>query len=240
MRAQLARSDLEPRGPLSLSLRPRQGARGRRRVRRVVRALPRRQHACGARSVTTTRSASATTSRAAAAFFTPAVLRAHAPASGAPARRSDLHRRPAARRLDADRADPVEPLAGRGHDGAARTYPRSRRRSVRSAAGADKLRYPQRAAGAAARTAARARRGVPGPHTHPAQERPAVLHRQAAEQLPARRLHPSDAAQRAHHRRAAPPPRLLFFGVQAALRPRPELHLRPGGARSLLPLLRAS
>ena len=33
--------------------------------------------------------------------------------------RSDLHRRPAARGLDADRADPVQPLAGRRHDGAA-------------------------------------------------------------------------------------------------------------------------
>ena len=34
-------------------------------------------------------------------------------------RRPDLHRRPAALRLDAARADPREPLPGRGHDGVA-------------------------------------------------------------------------------------------------------------------------
>ena len=156
---------------------------------------------------------------------------------GAPARRSDLHRRPAARGLDADRADPGEPLAGRGHDGAAG---HARARAARSAlrARADKPSYPQalqslthaqlRELGEEYLARTRIQRKT----------RPPVLHRQDAEQLPARRPHPSDAAQRADHRRAPPSARLLFLGVQAALRARPELHLRPGGARPLLPRLR--
>ena len=130
-------------------------------------------------------------------------------------RRSDLHRRPAARRLDADRADPGEPLAGRGHHGAARTYPRSRTRSVRS----------RRASRQAPLPAARCRSCRPHELRELGEEYlartriqrktgRAVLHRQDAEQLPARRLHPSDAAQRADHRRAPPPARLLLLGFK--------------------------
>ena len=52
----------------------------------------------------------------------------------------------------------------------------------------------------------------------PPQDRPALLHRQAAEQLPARRPHPPDPAEREDHRRAAPPAGLLLLGLQAALR----------------------
>ena len=65
-----------------------------------------------------------------------------------------------------------------------------------------------------------------------------VLHRQDAQQLPARRAHPSDAAERQDHRCAPPSARLLLLGLQAAFRARPEFHLRPRGHRPLLPRLR--
>ena len=52
------------------------------------------------------------------ALFTPRVLR-RARRRGLRRARPDLHRRPAALGLDADRADPVQPLRGRRHDGAA-------------------------------------------------------------------------------------------------------------------------
>ena len=51
--------------------------------------------------------------------------------------------------------------------------------------------YPEALARMDARRAARARRAVPRAHAHPAQARPAVLHRQDAEQLPARRPDPA-------------------------------------------------
>ena len=66
----------------------------------------------------------------------------------------------------------------------------------------------------------------------------AVLHRQDAEQLGARRPDPADPAERADHRRAPPSAELLLLRLQAALRPRPGLHLRPRGPRPLLPRLR--
>ena len=74
-------------------------------------------------------------------------------------------------------------------------------------------------------------------HAHPAQDRRAVLHRQDAEQLPAHRPDPADPAERQDHRRAPASAGLLLLRLQAAFRPRPELHLRPGRHR---PLLRAT
>ena len=56
---------------------------------------------------------------------------------------------------------------------------------------------------------------------------PPVLHRQDAEQLPARRHDPADPAAGEDHRRAPPPARLLLLELQAALRARPELQLQP-------------
>ena len=72
--------------------------------------------------------------------------------------RSDLHRRPAARRIDADRADPGQPLAGRRHHGAARHHAASRatlsgkRRPTRSSALPARS-WPSCGAGRAARSA---------------------------------------------------------------------------------------
>ena len=51
-------------------------------------------------------------------------------------------------------------------------------------------------------------------------------------------LHPPDAAEREDHRCAPASARLLLLGIQAALRARPELHLRPRRDRPLLPRLR--
>ena len=48
------------------------------------------------------------------------------------------------------------------------------------------------------------------------------------------RADPPDPAEREDHRRAAPPARLLLFQLQAALRPRPGLQLRPRRHRPLL------
>src|SRR2546430_69672 len=141
-----------------------------------------------------------------------------------------------ARRRDAARADPLESLTGRRHHGVAR---RTGTRAWHRDAG--ERRRPPLPAGArdtVPRAAARARRRISGAYAHPAQDRAAVLHRQAAQQLPARRLHPPDAAECPHHRCASPPARLLLLGVQAALRARSELLLRSRGAGRLLPPLR--
>ena len=61
----------------------------------------------------------------------------------------------------------------------------------------------------------------------PAPHRPAVFHRQAAEQLDVRAVHPSGAAKREDHRRAPPSARLLLVELSPAFRARPGLHLRP-------------
>ena len=87
---------------------------------------------------------------------------------------------------------------------------------------------------------ARARRAVPRADPDPAQDGRAVLHRQDAEQLGARRPDPPDPAERQDHRCAPPSAELLLLGLQAALRPRPGLHLLPRGHRPLLPRLRRS
>ena len=113
--------------------------------------------------------------------------------------RSDLHRRPAARGLDADRADPVEPLRGRRHDGAAghhldhaRAAPRRRRRTSRrlSRALARSSRDELRALGEQYLERTRIQRKT----------RPAVLHRQDAEQL---RAHRPDPARSCRTRRSS-------------------------------------
>ena len=88
------------------------------------------------------------------------------------------------------------------------------------------------------RRAARARRAVSRAHAHPAQDRRAVLHRQDAEQLRAHRPDPADAAEREDHRRAPASAGLLLLRLQAALRARAELQLRPRRHRPLLPRLR--
>ena len=90
------------------------------------------------------------------------------------------------------------------------------------------------------RGTAAARRTLPGAHPHPPQDRPAVLHRQDAEQLPARRDDPAGAAERKDHRRAPASARLLLLELQAALRARPALQLRPRRPGPLLPGLRRS
>ena len=66
-------------------------------------------------------------------------------------------------------------------------------------------------------------------------DRQAALHRQAAEQLLARRLRAPDPAEREDHQCAAPSARQPPRQLQAALRQGPELHLRHERARALLP-----
>ena len=85
---------------------------------------------------------------------------------------------------------------------------------------------PRRARVDGCRRPARAGRTLPAPYPHPAQDGRAVLHRQDAEQLPAYRADPADAAQRQDHRRAPAPAGVLLLRLQAALRARAELHLR--------------
>ncbi len=72
----------------------------------------------------------------------------------------------------------------------------------------------------------RARRPLPR-GDRAAAPRPATLHRQAAEQLQPRRSDPRDPAARHRDRCAAPSDGLLLQHLQAALRRRPDLQLRP-------------
>ena len=98
--------------------------------------------------------------------------------------RSDLHRRPAALRLDPDRADPGQPSPGRGHDGAARHRLASRVSSAAQGARATGVAYPDVLGRSRRRTSStRCGEEYLDAHAHPAQARPAVLHRQDAEQL---------------------------------------------------------
>ena len=109
------------RGPLALRLRARQGARGRTGTTGFVRALRARQSRCARRACSTT-----PTTRRTCADQARCSRRSSSRARGSGPRRarSDLHRRPAALGLDAARADPVEPLRRRRHDGTA-GHPRS-------------------------------------------------------------------------------------------------------------------
>ena len=157
---------------------------------------------------------------------------------GLPMRPTDLHRRHAARRLDAARAD--SRLATR-RSKARWNWPTSRdlaqpARRRRQAARA----IPESSALAAdGRFRARsARRTCATPASTAAGT--AVLHRQDAEQFPARRPDSPDAAEREDHRRAARADGLLLQQLQAAVRARPAIHLQPRGHRPLLPRLRAA
>ena len=239
MRAQLERTDLAPGGPLPLPLRARQGARGRAASTPTSFAPLRRGQPAAQGSGAATTATTITEQRA------PLDARCSRPSSSPRARdwaatapRSDLRRRPAARRFDAGRADPVEPFGDRGHDGTAR-HRRHRQGAERPQRGARRVsKYPEVLADARRRRAARARRALPAADPHPAQDRRALLHRQDAEQLGARRADPPDAAEREDHRRAPPSAELLLLGLQAALRARPELQLFARGHRPLLRRLR--
>ena len=115
-----------------------------------------------------------------------------------------------------------------------RTSLRSRKRLGGRAASGRRPPIPECLAALDAAELRGARRGISRAHADPAQDRPAVLHRQDAEQLGACRPDPPDPAQREDHRRPPPSARLLLLQLQAAFRPRPGLHLRPRRARPLL------
>jgi hypothetical protein len=98
----------------------------------------------------------------------------------------DLHRRPAALRLDADRADPGQPQPGRGHPRAA-AHPGAGGAAGRRAAQGVEGAYPDILAALSPQEIATwARSTWRGPSG--AQAGPAALHRQAAEQLRPRGL----------------------------------------------------
>ena len=227
------------RGPPAPRLRAGQGAGGRGRLRRRLRRIRQGQRDPPRAAAPCRPTTSATRSSGPGACSRADFLAARR-GGGCAGARSDLHRRPAALRLDPGGADPGQPFAGRGHHGAARpadhraaARPRGRLARARRLSGSRSPRCPAanwRALG----EDYLARDARPPPH------RPAAVHRQAAEQLAARRPDPADPAERHHHRRAAPPARLLPLRLQAALRPRPGLQLRPRRHRPLLPRLRGA
>ena len=94
---------------------------------------------------------------------------------------------------------------------------------------------PGGAGGAAARGLPALRRTVHGRHPGLPPERPAVLHRQDAEQLPPHRSDQADAAEREDHRCAPRADGLLFRQSQAAVRQRPGVQLQHRRHRALLP-----
>ena len=151
-----------------------------------------------------------------AAVFTPELFEKFAGA-GPRVAGADLHRRPAALGLDADRADPREPQPGRGHGraadaGAPRLLDRPLPRGQEEVPGVGSR--PARPGPQGLRPAVpRGSRGLP-------LDRPAVLHGQDAEQLLARRAHPPDPAEREDHQRATASVRQLPRRLQAAVRPR--------------------
>ena len=99
-------------------LRARQGARGSRRVCRVLPVLRSRQRAQAGRMQLPSRSPRAD-GRQADRSLHPRVLRA-APGLGLPGSRAHLHRRAAPRGFDLARADPGLAQPGRGHHGTGR------------------------------------------------------------------------------------------------------------------------
>ena len=214
------------RRPLSFPVRAGQGARGRRRVRR-------------ARSSTTPR----------ATRLRRRLIRYDADENAAHVERS---KRLFTREFFAERAgwgcaapDPIfivglprsgstlieqilaQPFAGRRHAGAAGHRACSRAPSAARTTRSDGSAYPRALAKFSAEELRALGRTVPRADAHPAQDDRAVLHRQDAEQLRARGTHPPDPAEREDHRCAPPSARLLLLRLQAALRARPELHLRP-------------
>ena len=119
MEEQLERSDLTDSADDPFPLRARQGVRGRGRLRPRLALLRHRQPAAAAsmvfhdpvvvRDSATSRSSKSSTASSWSAMRARAIR----------VRRADLHRRPAALGLDADRADPREPQPGGRHAGAA-------------------------------------------------------------------------------------------------------------------------
>ncbi len=97
--------------------------------------------------------------------------------------------------------------------------------------------YPESLAGLSAAELEALGDGISRAHPNPAQDRPALVHRQAAQQLGPCRADPPDPAECEDRRRPPPPARLLLLQLQAAFRPRPGLQLRPRRARPLLPRL---
>ena len=164
-------------------------------------------------------------------------------ASSSPPPRLGRHRTPIRSSSSACRA--------RARRCSSRSSPRTRRsrarrncrtssRSSRKLRGRDpdlnNPRYPRILAELQRRGFRAARRAVPGRHAG-LPHRQALLHRQDAEQLPAPRADPPDAAERQDHRRAARADGLLLQQSQAAVRQGPGVHLQHRGHRALLPHL---
>jgi hypothetical protein len=113
------REDLERRRPPAPGLRPGQGPRGRRPLRRIVRHYARARRCGGPRSLRPGGDDPARGARQGGADRGAVRVAGRA---GLPRARPDLHPGPAARRLDPGRADPGQPLGGRRHHGAARRH----------------------------------------------------------------------------------------------------------------------
>ena len=140
-------------------------------------------------------------------------------------------------RLDAARADSRLALAGRRHDGAG-GYPAPGAGVAGARVDDDAPTLPGRARGPA-QHADFARLGEKYlADTRVYRTGKPRLHRQDAQQLPAPRPHPSDAAQCQDHRCAARAHGLLLQQLQAAVRLGAGVHLQPRGHRPLLPQLR--
>ncbi len=238
MRAQLARADLAARGPLPLPVRARQGARGRGRLRRVLRALRRGQPAAPRGASRTTPTRPRRTCARSKALFTREFFAARA-GYGLPRRRirssSSACRAPA--RRWSSRSSPATPRSRarwscRTSSRMARELGGRKRRSRRLAlpGGARDARAPSelRALGEHYLAQTRIQRKTGAPFF--------------IDKMPNNfahvGLHPPDPAEREDHRRAPPSDGLLLLRLQAAFRARPELHLQPRGHRPLLPRLR--
>ena len=236
MQAQLTRDDLTPEDRFHFHFALGKALEDARRVRGVVRALRSRQSSA-ARGRRLRRRVEHRAGAALEGAVHAGVLRC-ARRAGRERARSDLHRRLAALGLDAARTDPVESSAGRRHAGAAGHHRHRARAGRRGRRAARRRRIrtcsPTLDADALRALGERYLRA----DAHLAQDRCAVLHRQDAEQLRAHRADSSDPAAREDHRCAASSARLLLLGLQAALRARSALHLRPRRHRPLLPRLR--
>ena len=110
------RSERKRRHPLPL--RARQGVRGPGRLRHRVALLRHRQSASAQEGVLRSRRDARAATRISSRYSAASSSSEHAGA-GYESARADLHRRPAALGLDADRADPRQSQPGRRHAGAA-------------------------------------------------------------------------------------------------------------------------
>ena len=128
---QLARRGIAQRGAFAAGVRARQGAGGRRRVRRGLRALcPWQRAAAGCACITTARTSHASCS-VRTALYTREFLAARA-GWGSRVDRPHFHHRAPTCRLDASRADPRQSFSGGGYARADRRDPvcdRTRRRA---------------------------------------------------------------------------------------------------------------